>query len=218
MLFPAAAADAPTKSCDNQCTYCGKYYKTPKTLRIHKLYHSEPKCVCSICKKIFHNPIVLGAHRRKEHCSKDYKCQLCESDFQFLRQLDKHLVTKHAPKRFKCEFENCDKTYSSRSGLTYHKLVHTGLKPYTCEVCGKSFITKGKLKVHTDIHSGEVHTDIHSGEVHTDIHSGVKKYKCDICERCFTQKTGLDIHLRFHTEEHKATLVRPANSIDRRHK
>ena len=200
MLFPAAAADAPTKSCGNQCTYCGKYYKTPQTLRIHKLYHSEPKYVCSICKKTFHNPIVLGAHQRKEHCSKDYKCQLCESDFQFLRQLDKHLVTKHAPKRFKCEFENCDKTYSSKSGLRYHKLVHTGLKLYTCEVCGKSFITKKHLKVHTDIHTG------------------VKKYKCDICERCFTQKTGLDIHLRFHTEEHKATLVRLANSIDRRHK
>ena len=189
LLFPAAA-DVSMKSCDQ----CGKYYETSTALRYHKMLHSEPKCVCIICKKTFHNSILLSAHRRKEHCEKNHKCQLCESEFQFLRQLDKHLTTKHGPKKFKCEFENCDKTYSSRNGLSYHKLVHTGLKPFTCETCGKSFAGKHNLKIHSDLHSG------------------IKKYKCDVCGRCFTQKPGLHTHLRLHTKEYKATLIKPARS------
>ena len=194
LLFPAAA-DASMKRCGNQCDQCGKYYKTPQTLRYHKMLHSEPKCVCSICAKTFYNPSLLSVHRRKEHCNKDYKCQLCDCDFLFLEQLDKHLSTKHGPKRFKCEIENCNKTYSYKRGLTHHKLVHTGLKPYACEICGKSFTTKGVLKKHSDIHSD------------------VKKYKCDICGRCFAHITTHAMHVRRHTKEHKATLIRPAISV-----
>ena len=195
LLFPVAA-DASRKSTNEeyQCDQCGKFLKTPKTLRCHKTLHSEPKYVCSICKKTFHNSTLLSNHRRKEHCNKDYKCQLCESEFQFLRQLDKHLATRHGSKRFKCEFKNCDKIYSSREGLRYHKLVHTGLKPYTCEICGKCFGRKGILKNHSDLHDD------------------IKKYTCDVCGRCFSQKQGLDTHVRLHTKEYKATLIKPALS------
>ena len=194
VLLFLAAVDGSMKSCANQCDQCGKYYKTPQTLRYHKMLHSEPKCVCSICMKIFYNPSLLSVHRRKEHCNKEYKCQLCDCDFQFLRQLDKHLSTKHGPKRFKFEFQNCNKSYIDKHGLTRHQILHTGLKPYTCDICGKSCNTKGDLKSHSDVHSD------------------VKEYKCDICGRCFSHRASCAMHVRRYTKEHKATLIRPAIS------
>ena len=145
--------------------------------------------------KTFYNPNLVSAHRRKEHCNKEYKCQLCDCDFLFLRQLDKHLAAKHGPKRFKCQIQNCNKTYIDKHGLTRHQIIHTGLKPYTCEVCGKSFTSNVDLKQHSDVHSD------------------VKKYKCDICGRCFTHRASRANHVRRHTKEYKATLIRPATSV-----
>lgn len=44
--------------------------------------------------------------------------------------------------------EVCDKTFSTRTNLTRHKITHEGRKPYICNVCGNSFTQNGSLKSH----------------------------------------------------------------------
>ncbi|XP_045106268.1 zinc finger protein 697-like, partial [Portunus trituberculatus] len=69
--------------------------------------------------------------------------------------------------------QQCDKTFTSRKGLTLHTLAHSGVRNYECLECGKKFITKGHLTTHTLTHSG------------------VRNYECLECGKKFITKGHL---------------------------
>lgn len=46
---------------------------------------------------------------------------------------------------------HCD----SQAHYNMHQHVHTGEKPWPCNVCGKRFRSKGYMKVHLRVHTGE---------------------------------------------------------------
>ena len=49
-----------------------------------------------------------------------------------------------------CRF--CNKIFSAPCHVTKHERIHTGEKPYSCEICGKTFAEKGNMKAHLARH------------------------------------------------------------------
>uniref|UniRef100_A0AAX7TUJ4 C2H2-type domain-containing protein n=1 Tax=Astatotilapia calliptera TaxID=8154 RepID=A0AAX7TUJ4_ASTCA len=68
------------------------------------------------------------------------------------------------------------KSFTQAGDLKKHQLIHSGFKPYSCDLCGKSFTQAGDLKKHQLIHSG------------------FKPYSCDLCGKSFTVAGHLKKH------------------------
>ncbi|XP_028440169.1 gastrula zinc finger protein 5-1-like isoform X1 [Perca flavescens] len=113
---------------------------------------------------------------------------------------------------------NTGKTSVSSSGCAGHEEhlqkptgVQTGVKPFSCSVCGKSYTLKSSLKSHMRLHSeGKVFTcsicrtsfcETGSLISHMRIHTGEKPFSCSVCGIRFAQKGNLKQHLTVHTGE-----------------
>ena len=55
-------------------------------------------------------------------------------------------------------------------------LVHAGMRPFACDICGKRFTQKSTLEGHRRIHTGE------------------KPYSCNICEFNFKPAPAANVH------------------------
>ncbi len=61
--------------------------------------------------------------------------------------------TTDVKKPFSCS--QCGNSFTRKTSLKDHMLIHTGEKPFSCSQCGKSFTLKGQLKRHLVSHTSK---------------------------------------------------------------
>lgn len=170
------------------CDVCKKLFKTRDVLSKHKRIHSETRqFCCEICGRGFNQSGTLKKHMDSHNNVKRFECDVCKKKFAIKASLQNHKLLNnhfsaddqandHLSKSMKCDY--CDKLFPPGSMYMYkrHVVIHTGEKPYNCDICSKAFSDKSNLKYHKLIHSDN------------------KPFSCSVCGRGFVQKRGLRKH------------------------
>ncbi|XP_044032122.1 zinc finger protein 436-like [Siniperca chuatsi] len=167
-------------------------------LRVVKL---EPdSTMCDVCGKVMKNKSSLARHSFIHTGKKPFACHLCDLRFNRRDNLQHHLSRLHPNGVAKLEKQRevqawlcavCGKTFSCRSRLKTHEVIHSGVKPYRCDLCPKAYMRTNDLEHHKKI----VHAD---GAADPQPSSSLL---CDFCGKEFKCRSQLAVHFQTHTGE-----------------
>lgn len=165
---------------------------------------------CPICGKMVSCISNISSHIRQKHSdiSDRASCPLCHKTYKTAVSLRQHLRICHAPqeKRFVCNI--CQAKFAEKRGLTEHiNCSHETTVVFNCEVCGKSFLTKGRLRRHHYIHGEFRHICRYCGKgfhlkdnmnKHIEIvheQNKGKRFECEYCKKKFSVKGNMVQHV-----------------------
>lgn len=177
-----------TKVCEMACKV-SKFPSIDKTVEPSISKRKEEDLACNICYKVFYSKRNLKRHKDNIHTNSTHtektlgktNCEICGISFTCKSDLKKHLVIHLNRKKHFCDL--CNKAFSRIFYLRLHLRSHTGEKPYACELCNRAFSRRGDLGYHYRTHTGE------------------KPYSCDLCYKSFSRTGDLRQHLLTHTGE-----------------
>ena len=140
---------------------------------------------CTVCHQSFSGKKNLAHHMYVHSEEAKFTCGFCGKKLRSRSGLDQHLNVHTGIKPFKCEVPNCGKTFVCNANLTKHARVHSDEKPYVCEVCEQGFKRNQSRKDHMANKHGK---------------GVVKKYECEVCGRTFSQKVHMKQHVNVHID------------------
>ncbi|XP_068083900.1 zinc finger protein 668 [Anabrus simplex] len=168
----------------------------------HAVPLPEQRLGCPVCGEGFSQKTLLKAHLKKEHASKDKSCRECGQCFKTRRSLELHTVMVHQGNgagAFVCDI--CGKRFALEIRLKYHQVMHYE-RQYRCNICAVTLATKHSLRRHLFIHSGkkpfvcEVCGKAFAFELYLRNHckKHLQPLVCEICNKTFQSREELDAH------------------------
>ncbi|KAK2821035.1 hypothetical protein Q5P01_023994 [Channa striata] len=211
-----------------RCKHCDMSFSVAAALAYHtKKKHSEGKMyVCQYCKAVFAQSIELTRHVRTHtgdrpyvcrECGKGYSqasgltvhlhtfhnlsephdCQKCCLSFSTLEEHRQHIQEFHPKEFHKCPV--CSKVFTSAALLDKHKVAHTGTKPFSCDICSKSYQQLSGLWYHNRTNHPDVFAS-HTRQLKTLV-------QCDVCFKFFPSAASVAKHQAADHQGSAAMLV-----------
>uniref|UniRef100_A0A803JCH0 Zinc finger protein 605 n=1 Tax=Xenopus tropicalis TaxID=8364 RepID=A0A803JCH0_XENTR len=166
------------------CPDCDKRFAKINHLTIHKRVHTGVRPhVCSVCNSSFRQKSSLLAHRYT-HANQPpllvtlYECSICLKEFKQSSDLEAHECSLPVEPPVQCK--DCDRVFTNKGRLAVHSRVHTEQTSYPCPICERSFIYKANLERHQQKHKGE------------------KPFSCAKCGVSFARRKTLERHKLAH--------------------
>uniref|UniRef100_A0A3P8UF24 Zinc finger and BTB domain containing 40 n=1 Tax=Amphiprion percula TaxID=161767 RepID=A0A3P8UF24_AMPPE len=211
-----------------RCKHCDMSFSVAAALAYHtKKKHSEGKMyVCQYCKAVFAQSIELTRHVRTHtgdrpyvcrECGKGYSqasgltvhlhtfhnlsephdCQKCCLSFSSLEEHRQHIQEFHPKEFHKCP--TCNKVFTSTALLDKHKATHTGTKPFSCDLCNKSYQQLSGLWYHNRTNHPDVFAS-HTRQLKTLV-------QCDVCFKFFPSAASVAKHQAAEHQGSEASAV-----------
>uniref|UniRef100_A0A9J7XTV1 Zinc finger protein 142 n=2 Tax=Cyprinus carpio carpio TaxID=630221 RepID=A0A9J7XTV1_CYPCA len=175
------------KPGEKQCPQCSFVAKSEKSLNHHILGHKNDKKVTS------------------GKISGNLQCNLCSFTCKQERCLTQHVAVKHEGVRpHQCRF--CSFSTVRGYRLEAHESMHTGVGRHSCKLCGQTFGTTSRLRLHHQrIHDKQAThfcslcdyraynlNDINRHNL--SCHTGDLSYHCSQCNARFSSEVALRQH------------------------
>ncbi|KAK0163888.1 hypothetical protein PV328_002573 [Microctonus aethiopoides] len=177
------------------CSVCSSRCKSMSELKMHRKQHSENDIMesikrrcsdktvweCKSCSRIFPKRAALLSHERTHNNEQmGIECDKCGKKLANKNSLKYHTKSMHTTERpYVCQF--CDESYVSKEARLIHERIHTGERPYICKLCNMQYRCSSNLSQHMKVHSK------------------IRPYVCQYCDKSFTRKGAMTVHERIHT-------------------
>ena len=201
------------------CKNCKIGFKSDDKWRSHmnSVHNNDRPYVCDQigCQMTFKRPQQLKLHQMGHNKDISFVCiePGCGKKLKNQAYLRRHVLFMHSqPNRYKCDWPGCEYSTGDPSQIYRHKRVHTGKRPFVCDVdqCGKAFMERTNLNSHkTKVHKlGTVFNcywpgceyitgDPTSMTTHESVHNTGGDYVCSWpeCGKRMAYKKSLEEHI-----------------------